>query len=123
VPNALRAACIAGEFCNPCEGIIGGRARAEGGDDGGVDHDCGIEGAELGGGGGAEGGAGLTDNGSGGGAYCWNTEDGFLEVTGGGGGLLTGTETDDDGLGAGFGGGLLRLATNGFDKLGDDSLD
>ena len=121
VPNALRAACMATEFCNPCKGVDETGTGSAGG--GGVDREEGKEAAELGGCGGAEGRDGLIDDGSGGGAAGgWNAEDSFLEVTGGGGGLFTGTVTEDDGLGAGFGGGLLRFATNGFDKLGDDSL-
>lgn len=117
--KALRAACMAIEFGNPWEDRVEGAGAAGGG--GGVDRE-GIDGAERGGGGGADGGAGLAEEGKGGGGGgCWRAdEDGFLEDIGGGGGLFPSRDTDDDGLGAGFGGGLLRFATSGFDKPEND---
>jgi hypothetical protein len=123
VPYALRAACMAIEFCNPWEDGLDGAVAGGGG--GGVEREWVIEGAALGGGGGAEGCAGPDDDGGGGGGAggCRADEDGFLEVTGGGGGLLPGTETDEDGLGAGLGGGLFKCATEVFEEPGNGSLD
>lgn len=130
-----------------------GRDVEEGGSGGavgGVEILEGGRGAEAGGGGGAEGGVGgfgvgrrLDDDGNRGGAGAGDgalndgggiaTVEGFLDVIGGGGGFAApGSGGGARGgrsecvLCAGFGGGLRRLATNGFSAAagcgGDDSV-